>query len=132
MNNRSTDPHLIEIKETQQSILKTLSVHDERFDGLTDIITRVAHAVEGTQAELTSHKNWEEGYHKQEQQKAAERDAKHDALLDDLSLYFKAKSTSKNVGEFAGWLAKLGIVGIVIMWAWTNAIQPLMKKLGVF
>lgn len=109
---------------------------DRRFEYLTDIVTRVAHATEQTQLELNSHKNWEEGYHREETSKHDERHKqitdRIDRLHDDLRPYFRGKTTVETLGSTGVWLAKMGIFGAALLWLWGNAIHPLMKKFGVF
>lgn len=120
------------ISENTDLLRQHMQDTGQRFEDLTDMVTRVAHAAETTQYELNSHKKWEEGYHKEERKKDEARDEKFDKLIDDLSLYFKTRSTSKNAAELAAWLAKMGIFGIVLLWIWNNGIGPLLRKFGVF
>ncbi len=134
MNERRVDIVNLDRRISENTELLRQHMHDtgQRFEDLTDMVTRVAHATERTQLDLNSHKTWEEGYHHDEREKDAARDEKFNQLVDDLSLYFKPKSTSKNAAEFAAWAAKLGIFGIVLLWIWNNAINPLLKKFGFF
>lgn len=108
---------------------------DQRFENLTDIVTRVAHATEQTQLELNSHKTWEEGYHREETSKHDERHKqiteRIDKMHEDLSLYFRSKTTVETLGGFGVWLAKLGIFGAALLWLWSNALHPMLKKFGV-
>lgn len=127
---------------------------DQRFESLTDAVTRIAHANEANYSEFVSHKTWEEGYHKADTERHNQLagqvstmaqtvndgfarlektiNDKDVQLRQDLSGYFNIETTAKTGGQVAAWLAKWGAVGIALAWTWNNWVIPLLKKFGVF
>lgn len=124
------------VLENTEALREYAERTDLKIESIIDTVTRIAHATEDTRGELTSHKAWEEDYHRSEVVKQNERHQqladRIDRLHEDLSLYFKTKNTARNVGDFAAWLAKLGIVGALFLWLWGVVVQPFLRKVGLF